>query len=106
MRVRRRELAAVILLHKLYGVGRVNLGLVLDTLRNEMGVTKRTALNIVRRLGKLGFLAFTRDNEALYVELRNPCMVLEEYAMSYVKFRKERALKLKHRGLEGVSGAS
>ncbi len=95
MKFRRRELAAIMLLHRLYGVGKVNLGLVLDTLRGEMGVTKRTAVNIVKRLRKLGFISILRDSGGLYVELRNPCVVLEEYAMNYVRFRKERAMRSK-----------
>jgi Mn-dependent DtxR family transcriptional regulator len=102
MRVRRRELASVILLYKLHGTGKVNLGLVVDTLRNEMGVTRRTAVNIVKRLRKLGFLSISRDSEGLYVELRNPCSVLEEYAMNYVRYRRERALK-SMKGLEDPS---
>ena len=93
MKVRKRELAAAILLYKLYGAGRVNLGLVLDALGGEMGVTRRVAINIVKRLRKLGFLAFWKGESGLYVELKDPCFVLEGYAMSYIKSRRERVLR-------------
>ena len=95
VKIRRRELAAAILLYKIYGVGRVNVGLVVDALGSEMGVTRRTAINIVKRLRKLGFLSYWRDNTGLYVKLRNPCSVLEDYAMIYIKSKRERILRMK-----------
>jgi hypothetical protein len=93
VKVRRRELAAAILLFKLYGAGRVNVGLVLDALGGEMGVARRTAINIVKRLRKLGFLTFWKSDSGLYVELKDPCLVLEGYAMSYIESRRGRVLR-------------
>lgn len=95
MRVSKRELAAAILLHKAYGSNTVNLGLILDMLVKEMGVTRRTALNIVKRLRKLGFLSVKHTGTSIDVEVRNPCSVIENVMLEYVRARRERAARLR-----------
>ena len=90
MKIAKRELSTAILLYKLYGEESVNIGLVIDTIKRELGVTRRTAVNIVRRLRKLGFLVVESGDVAVNVRLRNPCLVIEEYALNYLKSRKSR----------------
>lgn len=90
MRIRRRELAAAILLYRLYGGSKVNMGEALDFLRREFCVTRKTAVNIVRRLGKLGFLRVSMEGGGLNVEIIDPVSVLEARARDYVKSRRER----------------
>ncbi len=90
MRIRRRELAAAVLLYRLYGKSKVNMGDVLDTVRGEFCVTRRTAFNIVKRLGKLGFLKISVEGSSLNVEIMDLVSVLEAKTMDYVKSRKEK----------------
>ncbi|MDM7275132.1 MAG: hypothetical protein P3X22_003280 [Thermoprotei archaeon] len=90
MRIRRRELAAAFMLYRLYGASKVNMGEALDTLKGEFCVTRRTAVNIVRRLGKLGFLRVLIEGGSLKVEIMDPVSVLEARTMDYVKSRREK----------------
>ena len=90
MKIAKRELSAAIILYRLYGEASVNLGLAIDTLREELGVTKKVAMSIVKRLRKLGFLTVESDNLKVEVKVRNPCSVIEEYALRYAEARKHR----------------
>lgn len=85
---KKREVAALWLLHR--RGPRLNIGVAIDLLREELCVTKRTASNIVKRLKRIGALKIERDGDSYVVEALDPAEFIGRYASSYIASRKGR----------------
>ncbi|MCX8196288.1 MAG: BlaI/MecI/CopY family transcriptional regulator [Acidilobaceae archaeon] len=90
MRLSKRELAASIIMYKKFGEGEANLEDLVSLLREEMCLTRRSAMNVIKRLRKLGFLEVRAGGRSIAAILRNPLEPLEAMASSYVSSRKGR----------------
>lgn len=94
MKLRKRELAAIIKLVDTFGIGcRVNLGLVLETLEKDVCMSRKVAKNSLKRLAKLGFLRLIRDEREVLVMIEDPLHVLRKIAGEYLSGRKSRCSK-------------
>ncbi len=85
---KKREVAALWLLHE--RGPRLNIGVAIDVLREELCVTKRTASNIVKRLRRIGVVKIEREQDGFVVEAMDPTEFIGRYASSYIASRKGR----------------
>lgn len=85
---RKREIAALWLLHE--RGPKLNLGAAVDILRAEFCVTKRTAVNIVKRLKRIGAVRIMRGDGEFIVEAVDPASFIAERASSYIASRRAR----------------
>ncbi|MEN2999793.1 MAG: hypothetical protein ABDH61_04380 [Acidilobaceae archaeon] len=90
MKITKRELSASILLHRSFGEREVNVEEALSLLRREMCLTRSSALNVVKRLRKLGFLEIRKREDSIVVLPYSPLRPLEAMALSHLSSRKER----------------
>ena len=87
MRIKKRELAAMLILSEL---GRANIGEAITTLRAELCVTKRTAINIIKRLRKLGLVNVVARSNDIVVEPVEFCEAMRRIALTYINSRRAR----------------
>ena len=79
---RRREIAALYILYK---QGPMELGEAIKTLSEMLCKTRRTSHNIIKRLRKLGLVAYQRDNDKIMVAAASPEKLVEAIAVPYIK---------------------
>ncbi len=93
MRVpKKRELAALWLLYR-KGES-LNLGEAIDVLRKDLCVNRKTALNIIKRLKKLGIAEVRVLENEIQIKLKDPLTLVKYIAEEYLELRKRRC-KLK-----------
>ena len=95
MKISKRELSASFLLYRSFGGREVNLEEALSLLREEMCLTRSSALNVVRRLQKLGFLDVRKKDESIVMLPHDPLRPLEAISLSYLSSRKGRCRTIK-----------
>ncbi|MEM1928272.1 MAG: hypothetical protein QXS85_06025 [Acidilobaceae archaeon] len=94
MKLRKREIAAILKLVERFGVAsRVNIGLAIGLLEEEVCMNKKTARNTIKRLAKFGFVHVLRDDEEILVEIEDPLRVLKRYVDEYLEKRLKRCRK-------------
>ena len=84
---KKREFLAYYLIYKEYGDKEVNIGNVIDLLIKSFCVNRKTAINIIDHLARIGFVERTRP---LYVRCLSLNDILDKILCSYIESRKKR----------------
>jgi len=88
---RKRELAAYWILREYNEI--VNYGTAIDLLRRNLCVTRKVAINIIKRLKKLGLIKVLVSENEVVIKVASFDRVIKQLVNTYINARRARSCK-------------